>query len=194
MKYERNLQIMMAAIQAETDLSAEQLKFIRTALIDGFLRIEQLDAETKRAGDPCRYFPVERVQEGFGFWNSGGFNTKGDIGYSAVAAGLDGEKLRLVRYLSEINGRHALSVVYPGCFIAMATARNTMECENISVYQIIGFAFRGGCYQARGKKVWQDIPRMSRLGEEQESRLARLIGLANRIAITPNMDKLRNLI
>ena len=194
MKYEKNLQIMMAAIQAETELSAEQLNSIRMALIDGFLRIERLEAETKRATDPHRYFSVERIQEGFGFWNSGGFNTKGDIGYAAVAAGLDGERLRLVRYLSECNGRHSLSVVYPGCYIATATADNTMECRNAVVYQITGFAFRDGGCQARCRKVWQESPHMSRLSDEQESRLARLIGTVNRIAITPNIEKLRNLV
>lgn len=194
MKYERDIQIIMAAMQAEAEFSEEQLRSIRAALIDGFLRIERLAIEAKRAADPCRYFPVERVQEGFGFWNAGGFNTDGEIGYAAVAAGMDGERLRIVRYITEKNGRHALSVVYPGCFIATSTAKDTMECESVSVYQILGFAFRDGEYQARCRKVWQDTPHMSRLDERQEERLVRLIGTANRIAISPNIYKLRNLV
>lgn len=192
MKYERNLEIMMAAIQAETGRSEEELREIRGGIIDGFLRIERLKAEEERALDRWCYFPVERVQEGFAFWNSGGFNTRGNIGRSAVAAGLEGERLKLVRYKSEYNGKHSLAVVYPGCFLAVSVANNTLESDNTMVYQILGFIRQENGYQAKCKKVFQMEPKRSLLTEGQEERLERIIGVANRIAISPNLRRLGN--
>lgn len=192
MKYEKKIEIILAAIRTETELSDKLIDKIRKGLIDGFLRIEHLETEEKRAVDFSYYFDVERIQEGYGFWNSGGYNTAGCIGSSAVAAGLDGEKLRQVRYLQERNGRHSLAVVYPGCYVAVSIARDTLECDNVSVYQIQGFSWHDGKYQARCKKVLQMDPWMSWLSEEQEERISRLIDLANKIAITPNLFKLRD--
>lgn len=192
MKYEKRIEILMAAIRTETDLSDKLAAAVQKGLIDGFLRIERLETEEKRAVDTSCYFDVERIQEGFGFWNSGGYNTAGYIGSSAVAAGLDGEKLRQVRYLQERNGRHSLAVVYPGCYIAVGVARDTMECDNVSVYQIQSFSWHDGKCQARCRKVLQMDPKISWLSEEQEERLRRLISLANKVAITPNLFKLRD--
>lgn len=192
MKYEKRIEILLAAVQVEMELSERLIDGIRKGLIDGFLRIERLETEEKRAVDTSFYVPVERIKEGFGFWNSGGYNTDGYIGNSAVAAGLDGEKLRQVRYINERNGRHSLAVVYPGCYVAVGIARNMMECDNVSVYQIHEFVWRDEMFQARCRKVMQMDPRVSFLTEEQEKRLARLIGLANKIAIAPNLYKLRD--
>ena len=143
-------------------------------------------------GDRWCYFPVERVQEGFAFWNSGGFNTRGNIGRSAVAAGLEGERLKLVRYKSEYNGKHSLAVVYPGCFLAVSVANNTLESDNTMVYQVLGFIRQENEYQAKCKKVFQMEPKRSLLTEGQEERLERIIGVANRIAVSPNLRRLGN--
>lgn len=182
----------MAALQAETGRSEEELKEIRGGIIDGFLRIERLKVEEERALDRYCYFPVERVQEGFAFWNFGGFNTQGNIGRSVVAAGMEGERLKLVRYKAEYNGKHSLAVVYPGCFLAVSVANNTLESDNTKVYQILGFIRQEKGYQARCKKVFQMEPKSSLLTKEQEERLERIIGVANRIAISPNLRRLGN--
>lgn len=192
MKYEKRIEILLAAIRTETEMSDKLLESIKKGLIDGFLRIERLETEEKRAVDSSYYFEVERIQEGFGFWNSGGYNTAEYIGSSAVAAGLDGEKLRQVRYQHERNGKHSLAVVYPGCYVAIGIARDTFESDNVSVYQIQSFTQRDEKYQARCKKVLQMEPRMSWLTEEQEERLNRLICLANKVATTPDLYKLRD--
>lgn len=192
MNYESRLEIMMAAIKGSAMLPENLERPIRDGIIDGFLRIERVQMEEKRAAEPCFYVPVERVQEGYGFWNSGGYDSDRRIGRSEVAAGADGERLKQVRYLAEKNGRHSLAVVYPGCFVAVGVAHDVYECDNVSVYQIIGFSRTENGFQARCKKVLQMEPRISVLTKEQEDRLARIIGVANKISIYPDLLKLRN--
>ena len=180
----------MAAVRGAVLLPEGLEPLIRNGIIDGFLRIEKIQMEEKKAADPSFYFPVERIQEGFGFWNSGGYD--GRMGKSAVAAGIDGERLKLVRYYAERNGKHSLAVVYPGCFVAVGVAHDTYECDNVSVYQIAGFIRSEGGFQARCKKVLQMEPRFSLLTKEQEDRLVRIISSANKVAISPDLHKLRN--
>ena len=192
MKYEKNLEIMMAAIQAETGYPDDQLRMIRGGVIDGFLRIERMEIENKRALDPVRCFPVERVQEGYGIWNNGGFDVDRGVGKATVAAGADGEKLRIVRYCTTKNEDHSLSVIYPGCYIASAMASDPLMSDCIKVYQVISFVYRDVGWAARCRKVLQTDPRMTLLSDDQEDRLARLLTVANRIALTPNLTKLRD--
>lgn len=192
MNYKKKIEIMKKAIQAELIFPEEQMHCVEKGIIDGFLRIENLEMTEQRAVEPVVYMPVERIQEGFGFWNSGGYNQEGRIGTSAVAAGADGERLKIVRYLIEQNGRHSLSVVYPGCFIAVSVANDTIESDNTSVYQIVGFQKVDCGFQAKCWKVLQMSPRMSRLSEQEEDMLNRLLAASNRIATSPNLYKLRD--
>ncbi len=192
MDNEKKLEIMTAALQAGAWLAPEQADAFREGLLDGFMRIDRLQKEEERALCRSRSFPVERVQEGFAFWNFGGYDLDKSFGQAEVAAGLDGERLKLVRYLAERNGRHSLAVVYPGCFLAVSEARGLLEADHTSIYQITGFTKEEKGYRARTRRIFQMEPRRSLLTEEQEDRLERLLGVANRIAITPNLYKLRD--
>lgn len=198
MDYIKKVEIMKAAIQAEMIISEDQKqsieKSVEKGIIDGFLRIEQLLEKEKRVVEPYFFFPVERVQEGFGFWNSGGYNLCDNIGRSAVAAGADGERLKIVRCINERNGKHCLTVVYPGCYIAISIASNRMESDNTSVYRICEFHQIADQYQAKCEKVHQMEPMLTRLNEEDEKMLSRLMGVSNRVAITPNLYKLWELL
>lgn len=192
MKYEKSLDIIMAAVQAETGYDADQLKLIRGGIINGFLRVERLEAEEKRAVDTYSYFQVGKVQEGFALWYAGGYDKDRNAGNAVIAAGADGGKLRKVSHMKERNGRHCLAVVYPGCYIATATANNLLECDNLSVYQIVSFIARENAYLAKCVRMYRERPHMSRLSVEEEDRLSGLMNLANRIAITPNIYNLRD--
>ena len=192
MNNEEKLEIMTAAVEAGAWLSPEQVDAFREGLLDGFMRIDRMQIEEERALCRSRAFPVERVQEGFAFWNFGGYDLDKSFGRAEVAAGLDGERLKLVRYIAERNGKHSLAVVYPGCFLAVSETRGLLEADQTSVYQITGFTRQEETYLARTRRVFQMEPRRSLLTEEQEDRLERLMSVANRIAITPNLYKLRD--
>ena len=185
-------EILLAAVRAEQEIPEGQQESMKKGLLEGLRRLERLEEEERRALDACHYFDVERIQEGYGFWNSGGYHLDRHFGRAVVAAGMDGEKLKLVRYMTEENGRHCLAVIYPGCYIAVAHASNTLDCDQVSVYQVLGFCHRDGRYQARCRKVYQMEPRISLLVEQQEASLGRIINVANRVAITPELYKLRN--
>ena len=95
MTYERKIDIMVAAFcAAQGDRGEAWEAGIRKGLIDGFLRIRRLEMAEGAAEARCCFFPVERIQEGFGIWNSGGYDSRHGLGRSVAAAGMDGEKLR----------------------------------------------------------------------------------------------------
>ena len=74
MTYERKIDIMVAAFcAAQGDRGEAWEAGIRKGLIDGFLRIRRLEMAEGAAEARCCFFPVERIQEGFGIWNSGGY-------------------------------------------------------------------------------------------------------------------------
>ncbi|MFR8778186.1 MAG: hypothetical protein ACLVF9_05835 [Enterocloster sp.] len=115
------------------------------------------------------------------------------IGRSVAAAGMDGEKLRQIRYVAERNGRHSLAVVYPGCYIAVSVSRDMHDPASIAVYRVEGFQeTEPGVYQARAARVYQMEPYYSSLSEAQEKRLERLIRVSVWIATTPDLYKLRD--
>lgn len=192
MNYEKKVEIMKNAILAELLFPEEQMNSIEKGIIDGFLKIAHLENLERLSMEPAVYIPVERVQEGFGFWNSGGYNPNGRMGSAAVAAGVDGERLKIVRYVSEQNGKHCLAVVYHGCYIAISVAKDTLESDNTSVYQISGFQRSDNGFTAKCFKVFQMSPSMSRLSASDEDKLNRLIGVSNRIATSVNLVKLRD--
>ena len=103
MTYERKIDIMVAAFcAAQGDRGEAWEAGIRKGLIDGFLRIRRLEMAEGAAEARCCFFPVERIQEGFGIWNSGGYDSRHGLGRSVAAAGMDGEKLRQIRYVAEM--------------------------------------------------------------------------------------------
>lgn len=70
MTYERKIDIMVAAFcAAQGDQGEAWEAGIRKGLIDGFLRIRRLEMAEGAAEARCCFFPVERIQEGFGIWS-----------------------------------------------------------------------------------------------------------------------------
>lgn len=156
MTYERKIDIMVAAFcAAQGDRGEAWEAGIRKGLIDGFLRIRRLEMAEGAAEARCCFFPVERIQEGFGIWNSGGYDSRHGLGRSVAAAGMDGEKLRQIRYVAERNGRHSLAVVYPGCYIAVSVSRDMHDPASIAVYRVEGPGDGAGGVPGQGR---QGIP------------------------------------
>lgn len=120
MDYAQKLEIMAAAITAETAMNMDAN--LEKGVLDGLRRIEEMEKKEKEALDPLVSFCVEHIQEGYGIWNSGGYDEKKRYGTSTVAAGPEGERLRLVHYEKKVNGNHSLAVIYPGCYIAQSVA------------------------------------------------------------------------
>ena len=194
MTYERKIDIMVAAFcTVQGDQGEVWEAGIRKSLLDGFLRIRKLEMAEGAAEARCCFFPVERIQEGFGIWNRGGYDSRRGFGQSVAAAGMDGEKLRQIRYVAERNGRHSLAVVYPGCYLAVCISRDMHDPNSIAVYRVEGFQeTESGVYQARAAKVYQMDPYYSSLSEAQEKCLDRLIRVSVWIATTPDLYRLRD--
>ena len=134
--------MLLDCIQGEMALKELDLQTVQRALIDGFLRIAQAENLEQKAHEAldleqcpkcggilqekelceCHYqkFSVCRIQEGYGYWVTGGFDTKKHRGIFRLPTSPDGEPLKEVARLKEVNGRHALQVVYPGCYIIQA--------------------------------------------------------------------------
>lgn len=189
MNYNQKVKIIAAAITAETAVIAD--KNLEKGILDGLIKLEMIEKEEKKALDPLIPFHVERIQEGYGIWNSGGYDEQRRLGKSIVAAGPDGERLRQVRYKKEVNGDHSLAVIYPGCYIAQSVAFDYYESNDTTVYRVERIGVRDGWCLADCRKVLRINPRMSRLTEEEEKRLERLLKVSNQIAIAPNLARLK---
>lgn len=169
MNYEQRMKIIAAAIAAETAVTID--KNLEKGILDGFYRIDSIEKQEQKALDPLMPFHVERIQEGYGIWNSGGYDEQRRLGKSIVAAGPDGERLRQVRYKKEVNGDHSLAVIYPGCYIAQSVAfdyyeqmirrcigSSGSECGTDGTWQIAGRCCgsirRCRSLQRKRKNVW----------------------------------------
>lgn len=84
--------------------------------------------------EPIRFKadPILKGNGDYGYWAYGGYNPDKDKGQFRIAVSPCGEPLKEVRRLREPNGRHVLSLVYPGCYILQA------EC---SEYPVIDMKF-----------------------------------------------------
>ncbi len=189
MDYAQKLEIMAAAITAETAMNMDVN--LEKGVLDGLRRIEEREKKEKEALDPLVSFCVEHIQEGYGIWNSGGYDEKKRYGTSTVAAGPEGERLRLVHYEKKVNGNHSLAVIYPGCYIAQSVAFDYFESSDTIVYQVVSISQRNGSYQADCRKVLRINPRMSRLSKKKEEHLMRLVRISNQIAIAPNLIRIK---
>ena len=72
MDYAQKLEIMAAAITAETAMNMDAN--LEKGVLDGLRRIEEMEKKEKEALDPLVSFCVEHIQEGYGIWNSGGYD------------------------------------------------------------------------------------------------------------------------
>lgn len=74
MNYEQRMKIIAAAIAAETAVTID--KNLEKGILDGFYRIDSIEKQEQKALDPLMPFHVERIQEGYGIWNSGGYESR----------------------------------------------------------------------------------------------------------------------
>ena len=96
-----------------------------------------------------------------------------------------------VRYKKEVNGDHSLAVIYPGCYIAQSVAFDYYESNDTTVYRVERIGMRDGWCLADCRKVLRINPQMSKLTEEEEKRLERLLKISNQVAIAPNLARLK---
>ena len=119
MTHNDKIAALMAAINDNIILGDAEKSVVASALVEGFIRILEVEDAERKAQQPHCYFPVEfSPAEGFSLWNSGGFRGSEGKGTSLVSVGVDGKHTRILRTKVEVNGRHQLTTVYPGCYIA----------------------------------------------------------------------------
>lgn len=145
MKYKEKVDVLLSCVKGVIQLDAEQEQAAYAALVDGFLRIVQAETLQQKAemllhsvkcsrcgarllpGEICAcqkpQFDVELIDEGYGFWAHGGWNGQKKCGQFRIAVSPDGEPLKEVARMQEVNGRHVLNVVYPGCYIILSTCK-----------------------------------------------------------------------
>lgn len=184
MKYQEQIETLMEKVKNRVELTEGEELSVRKGLIDGFLQIEWKEQEERKKG--WKDIPVEHVMEGFAFWNRGGFAPERNRGQAMLAAGMDGGRLRRVRFMSECNGRHSLAVVYPGCYISEAVAVD-LYVPAIAVYRIREFVQQEDGWAARCQAVYMMTPCMCTVDEKL---IARLVGMSGDLALTPNLYKL----
>lgn len=189
MNYDQKVKIIAAAVAAETAVIVD--KNLENGILEGLIKTELMEKEEKKALDPLTSIRVFHIQEGYGVWNSGGYDEQRRLGKSIVAAGPDGERLRQVRYKREVNGEHSLAVIYPGCYIAQSVAFDYYESNDTTVYRIEQIRTQNEWCLADCRKVLRINPWMSKLTEEEEKRLERLLKVSNQIAIAPNLARLK---
>lgn len=184
MDNQKRVEILMAAISDSLVLQAEERQAVEFALYEGISHIIKLEHEEKIALDPVKLFEVEKVLEGFGFWNRGGFDRQINRGQALVAAGRDGNKLKIIRAMKERNGRHLLGVLYPGCYIAEAFSVDQIGMPTVSVYQVERFVLFEGKSMAEGRRIYRSQPHLCKIPKEEF--LYNLIGITGDLAIAAN--------
>ena len=177
MNQEEKIEILLSSIQASIVIPDGQEQALRMALIDGLLKLAQLDAGLKKAVSPYRYYPVELLREGYAIWNCGGFWPDKNKGSAIMAAGYDGSLLKVVRTNKEKNGKHVLCLVYQGCFLAEAKSYQDGSVF-VDLYQIVGFSSKaGGTFEAKCKCLYNSGPKFvtTKMANEWVQRLSGLI-------------------
>lgn len=186
MEQEKKLEILMGYIIDSLQVDENQKKAIRAAMQEGLMKIQSIEQAEKAAVERYYDFSVEKVQEGFAFWNRGGFDRRLDRGSAMLAVGLGGEKLRKLRMMREKNGRHSLAVVYPGCYISEAKSVSIVV-PMLVVYQIIRFAVSDDGYIARCRLVWQDTSNICKVRKQD---ISELIEATGNVSLTPELYRL----
>lgn len=184
MTHNDKISALMAAINDNIVLPDDEKKVISSALVEGFIRILEVEEAEKKAQQPHTYFPVEFFPgEGFCFWCSGGWSASSGKGESLISVGIGGSHTRILRARQEVNGRHQLVTVYPGCYIGHGKVTGTLDNPCIQIYQIIGFSRSENGYQAKCRKVLQTI---SDLDPEMQQRFGILLNTCRSVAMSQN--------
>lgn len=177
MTQEERIEILLSSIRANVNLTEGQMELVHKSLIEGQLKIVQIEGLSTRARSTLRYFPVELVREGFAFWCSGGYSRQ--VGTAVVAAGHALQPLKVARVMKEKNGRHILCILYQGCFLAEAKVTEQQK-EYVNIYQVVGFAGRENACEAKCQRIYTITPAAddSCLQPGEEARFSGLIQAA----------------
>lgn len=161
MTYNEKISVLMETINRAVALDEPVQHVIKTALIDGYMRIVQAEGLEKKADAilhpeycpdcgaalypgavcDCRrtHFPVNPILEGYGYWSCGGFDAERQRGLFTLAVSPDGEPLKEAGRVREPNGRHVLSVVYPECYILQAACRFP-PVITLNIYKVLSIS------------------------------------------------------
>ena len=177
------IRTLMVAIGSNINLPKCQMETIESALAEGFIKILMVEDAEKRALHPFTYCPVELItDEGFAMWNTGGFDVIKNRGEARICAGIDGVHTKVIRVAHETNGKHLLTMVYPGCYVITAEAFDSISSAVVRIYQIHGFSNgRDGSFLARCLKVSNEL---------KEQRLKELISLCGNMAGSANLKRM----
>ena len=188
MTHNDKISALMAAINDNIVLGEEEKKVISSALVEGFIRILEVEDAEKRAQQPHAYFPVEfRAGDGFCFWCAGGWSTVSGKGESWISVGIDGNHTRILKTMSEVNGRHQLTAVYPGCYIGHARTADPIASPVIDIYQIVGFVRGERGYQAKCRRVLQTV---NDLDPDRQQLFGLLISVCRNVAMSQRMREI----
>ena len=156
--HKENVGFLMECVNGAVNLERSEKKAVYAALEAGWAKIVQADSQRQQAdailhppkcpdcgavmclGTICDchwiHFDVESIDQGYGFWSRGGYTAQSEKGKFWIAADPDGEALPEVARMQEPNGRHALNIIYPDCYILQAMCSYTMMVA-VGVYRII---------------------------------------------------------
>lgn len=192
MTHQDKINTLMVAINNNIVLPECQKRVIASALVEGFIKIMVVEDAEKKAAQPYEYFPVELLaEEGFAMWNSGGFNTVKNRGEARLCAGIDGRHTKVLRTANEANGRHLLTLVYQGCYVLSAEARDLVSSSIVRGYQIQGFSNgKDGHYLARCRKVFNGPSDLLEWPEEISQRLLGLVEICGNMAGSVNLRRM----
>lgn len=184
MTHNDKIAALMAAINDNITLGEQEKKVVASALVEGFIRILEVEDAEQRAQQPHTYFPAEFLPgDGFCFWNSGGFRGTTGKGEALISVGLNGEHTRVLRTKSELNGRHQLTAVYPGCYIGHCQTADPLSSPAVTIYQITGFVRRDDRFLAKCRRVLQTV---SDLEADKQERFGLLLSVCREVAMEQN--------
>lgn len=126
-------------------------------------------------------FKIDQILKGhgdYGYWAFGGYDREKQWGRFQIAVSPEGEPLKEVRRLREENGRHVLSLVYPGCYILQAFC-SAPPVIGLTVFKIKELDC--GAEEA----VCERVPEED-LTQRQYDRLTPAMDLARRECVTPH--------
>ena len=178
--YKEKVEVLMKCLNGAVKLDEKTQKAVYSALVDGFLRIVQAEGLQQQAEEilhPTRcpdcgeimcpgsicdchrmHFDVEMIEQGYGLWSRGGFENRTGKGRFLIAASPEGDALPEVARMQELNGRHALNVIYPGCYIFQATCPYTPVII-VGVYRVLSInrnALKAVCERVNEEEWQQD--------------------------------------
>lgn len=204
MRYQEKINVLLEAIKRTVSFPDITLQEIERALIDGCLRIAQAEQMEKKItavlnpefckecgaelypGKICDCqrpnFAVEYMEEyGYGMWSYGGFECSRNCGSFRMAITPGGAASKEVARLKEKNGRHALNIIYPGCYILQAVCRHAPAID-VEIYRVMSI-------NSKSLRAVCEVVRMENMQQKELDKLRRAIDVAMENCIEPNNTK-----